>query len=187
MVQGGENFGKTLLKFVICGVFAVGTRRLIEVKTEKLGRPSSRRYIPLFILLIGTIFLQQPWKHLTSTLLYDVVSSVSTAIVTSNLQRECSNTGVGRNPLRSFNYNPSDDPYYISNLDSPIDPFIESALEGTEFKNIVHIVLESMRGDSYPWNEKGILHKHIHRNFRLVEGGTPITTSNITPFINGVS
>jgi hypothetical protein len=145
----------------------------------------------VLFLLVGTLFIpQQPWRHLTSTLLYDVVSSTTSVIITKtirDLRGECKGDVVGASPFGEHYYNAAEDPYYISNLDSPIDPFIEKALEGIQFTNVVHIVLESMRTDSYPWDEHGALHDHIRKNYKPVEDGTEITTSNITPFIQSLA
>jgi hypothetical protein len=123
---------------------------------------------------------------MTETLVYDVISAISTVIITESLhgsRQTCNGTTVGSNPLGSLNYNPADDPYYVSNLDQPVDDFIASALEGTEFTNIVHIILESMREDSFPFQEDGLLNQHIIHNVGAAEGGTPINTQTITPFI----
>jgi hypothetical protein len=90
---------------------------------------------------------------------------------------------AGSNPLGNHNYDPKHDPYYISNLDQPIDAFIASALEGTRFTNVFHIVLESMREDSFPYDESGLLHQHIQKNLEPAKDGVPLTTKNITPFI----
>ena len=80
-------------------------------------------------------------------------------------------------------YNPANDPYYISNLATPVDAFIAEALEGVTFTNIVHIVLESMRSDSYPFNEFGPLANYVNENYGDEPHRQPITTSNVTPFI----
>jgi hypothetical protein len=145
-------------------------------------------FVPFALfLLVGALFLpRQPWQHMTETLVYDVISAISTVIITESLhgsRRTCNATTVGSNPLGSLNYNPADDPYYVSNLDQPVDDFIASALEGTEFTNVVHIILESMREDSFPFQEDGLLNQHIINNLEVAEGGTPINTQTITPFI----
>jgi hypothetical protein len=41
--------------------------------------------------------------------------------------------------------------------------------------------------DSFPWDEQGALHNHILQNSMLVENGTAVTTSNITPFIQSLA
>jgi hypothetical protein len=212
MAQGGGNFGKVFMIYLLCGAAAMLVRRLLERResrpdlslfenledSDKVSKGGALRHFlnaPLvptvLVLLVGSMFLpQQPWKHMTATLLYDVVGTISSAIITKSLRDmrgECNASTVGSNPFGSLNYNPADDPYYISNLDSALDPFIAQALEGTQFTNIVHIVLESMRADSYPWNENGDLMKHIKENFAVVDGGPAVTTSNITPFIESVA
>jgi hypothetical protein len=77
------------------------------------------------------------------------------------------------------------DPFYVTNLDEPIDAFIVSALEGTQFKNIVHIMLESMRQDSFPWQEGGILDRHIKEYMEPPE--SPINLQTMTPFVDSIS
>jgi hypothetical protein len=99
---------------------------------------------------------------------------------------------VCQDPTESFqshnlNYNPAEDPYYISNLDLPVDEFIASALKNLRFTNIVHIVLESMREDSYPYDEQGLLHQYIQTNMTPVQNGTPVNTQTITPFIDSLA
>jgi len=145
-------------------------------------------------LVVGTLFLPaHPWRHMTSTLIYDVVSATSMGLVTKHFSHKahnCLSNILGANPLGNLNYNPAEDPYYISNLDQPVDPFIASALEGLQFKNIFHIILESMRDDSYPYKEGGLLDKHIKENMERIpesEGGVPVTTENITPFISSLA
>jgi hypothetical protein len=212
MAQGGGNFGKVFMVYLFFGAAAMFARRFMEsresrsdllesekhevaestMKSGALRRFLSAPLIPtILFLLIGAMFLpRQPWKHMTATLLYDVVGTISSAIITKSLRDmrgDCNVAALGSNPLGNLNYNPAEDPYYISNLDSPMDPFIAKVLEGTQFTNIVHIVLESMRADSYPWNENGDLMKHIKDNFEFVEGGPAVTTSNITPFIDSVA
>lgn len=213
MAQGGGNFGKVFMAYLFVGAVAMLARRVTE---SRHGRPESllsekaeeshdfgggggpfRRFIRepfmlvILFLLFGAMLLpSQPWQHMTATLLYDVVGTVSSAIITKSLRDmrgQCSKSTVGGNPFGGTNYNPVEDPYYVSNLDSPMDPFIAKALEGTQFTNIVHIVLESMRDDSYPWNEDGLLAHHIDTHFSKVEGGTAMTTENITPFIESLA
>ena len=148
-------------------------------------------FLPIIsFLLIGAILLpQQPWGHMTSTLLDDVISTMSSVIITRTFQNQggmFERSSIDKNPFRTLNYSPADDPYYISNLDSPIDPFIVDTLEGAQFINIIHIVLESMRSDSYPWNENGALMKHINEKFERVDGVPELTTSNIMLFISSL-
>ena len=148
---------------------------------------SLKRYKVILILSIGTLFLpQHPWRHMTATLLYDIIRDVSTALVAKQFHdtRVTGNaTTIGSHPLGNIKYNPAEDPYYITNLDRPIDDFIASALDGTKFTNLVHIVLESMRSDSFPYQEDGLLHQHIMKNMEPAEGGVPISTNTVTPFI----
>ena len=208
MAQGSGNFGKVFMIYLAFGAAVMLARRIVEARQgrpdfllgEKVefnelsgGQGAFRRFIrepfvPLTIfLLFGAMLLPcQPWKHMTATLLYDAVGTVSSAIITKSLRDmrgDCSKNTVGGNPFGVMNYNPSDDPYYVSNLDSPLDPFIAKALHGTQFTNIVHIVLESMRDDSYPWKEDGLLAQYIESKYDKVEGGPEMSTSNITPFI----
>lgn len=214
LAQGNGSFGKVFLIYCLVGVAAIFTRLLfarsireidieLAISREKLelNKEPQYRYAAPFtlftiLLLIGSMFLpRHPWRHLTSTLLYDVVGTVSSIILAKNLQHlgginGSSNgpaTVIGANPLWDMNYNPADDPLYISNLDLAMDPFIASALEGTKFNNIVHIVLESMRSDSFPYQEDGQLDRYIKQNLELAEGGTPITKETISPFISSLA
>lgn len=145
----------------------------------------------MVVLLVGVAFLPaQPWRHLTSTLLYDVVESMASVAIDHRLRASepaPSEGRLGSNPRGELNYNPADDPYYISNLDHPVDDFIASALAGAKFTNVFHIVLESMREDSYPWDETGLLHQHIVHNMEPAENGTAVKTENITPFISSLA
>ena len=209
MAQGNGAFTKAFLIYIIPGLFAMLGRSssvpytrhrrsrgssFIQDTMEIMSRSQRLRRVrdnPLVLLsialLIGTIFLPaQPWRHLTSTIIYDVISAISTVIITQHFKEKTSSWSpmdAGSNPLGNLNYNPADDPYYISNLDQPIDPFIASALKGAKFTNIFHIVLESMREDSFPYNENGFLHQHILKHHEPVEDGIPVTTENVTPFI----
>jgi hypothetical protein len=110
---------------------------------------------------------------------------MSSALLSSTFRRggECGKESVSNNPFGNLNYDPANDPYYVSNIHLPIDDFIRSALEDTKFTNIVHIVLESMREDSYPFQEDGLLNQHIRAHERPVRGGTPVNTETLTPFI----
>jgi hypothetical protein len=207
MAQGNGTFIKAFIIYLIPGLFAMLTRRdrapnirsrrsrgfsFIQDTTETTSRPQQLRglrgnpFISLsLVLLVGTIFLPaQPWRHLTTTIIYDFFSTVSMVMITQHFKERASPTvNAGNNPLGNLNYNPVDDPYYISNLHQPIDPFIASALKDTKFTNIFHIVLESMREDSFPYDENGLLHQHILKNLEPVEDGVPVTTENITPFM----
>ena len=206
MTQGNGAFMKAFIVYTFSGVSAMLLRgglaanlryrrmSYIPLKKDVTYQPqASRRRVStnlpvlLSVLSIGTIFLPaRPWRHLTSTLIYDVVSSISTVIITQLLRDTTSisaNTKGRTNSFGNLNYDPADDPYYISNLDQPIDTFIASALEDAKFTNIVHIVLESMREDSFPYDENGLLHQHIQKNLEPAEDGVPVTTKNVTPFI----
>ena len=146
----------------------------------------------LIVLSILTILLpEQPWRHLTATLLFDVVKAISTVLVAPHLKTEINTSempAVGSNPLGNLRYNPAEDPYYITNLNESIDEFFTTALSGTKFTNIMHIILESMREDSFPYDEQGLLAQHIKQNEQPPEtGGTPISTETITPFISSLA
>jgi hypothetical protein len=188
LLQGNDHFLKVLVFYIFIGLAAafakIRIRRGNEKRCKRKGMSDEpRKSTPIIkiaaIFCIGTIFLpRQPWRHLTSTLLWDI----STSLV--NVQRTTSRPFIGdfdgTTGFKSPGYTPAEDPYYISNLDQPLDPFIASALEGTEFKHVFHIVLESMRSDSFPYQEDGLLDQHIRKHFIPV---SPITTETITPFI----
>ena len=145
----------------------------------------------LLFILIGTSLLvrSQPWRQMTSTLLVDIVFGVLKGLLPKiNLWSQASGSDLGigfgtSNILGHLNYNPASDPYYITNLDAPIDEFFTDALEGIQFTNVVQLVLESMRADSFPFKERSLFMDYIRENFPLPVNGTPITTSNVTPFI----
>jgi hypothetical protein len=207
MAQGNGVFGKAFIIYLLPGASAM----LLRSISEKCGPPRRLVFAPLntseqhglrrllsipfvpltIVLLIGTIFLPaQPWRHLTATLVYDVISAISIVIIAQpfiDTTKNCPTAILESNPISNLNYNPAEDPYYISNLNQHINPFIASALEGTEFTNIFHIVLESMREDSFPYDERGLLHQHIQKNMEPAENGVPITTENITPFISSLA
>ena len=140
-----------------------------------------------FGLIVCGLFLpSQPWQQMTSSLLLDVIGSIASVFVSKTVRHMFAPAGssnYGSNPLGNLNYNPWEDPYYISNLDSPIDEFIAEALDGVKFQNIVHIVLESVRADCFPFQEQGPFVNYIKDNFRPHKNGSAITTANITPFI----
>ena len=213
MAQGTGCFGKVLILYLVLGIASVVARVTLQrhkqhsMKERLLTTSPSVNYdsaptgiirrfwntpfLPtISFLLIGAILLpQQPWRHMTSTLLYDVISTTSSVIITRTFRNQggmSEHSSIGKNPFRTLNYSPADDPYYISNLDSPIDPFIIDALEGTQFTNIVHIVLESMRSDSYPCNENSARMKYINEKFERVDGVPELTTSNIMLFISSL-
>ena len=146
-------------------------------------------YYLVGFLAFGALFIpQEPWKHMTSTLLLDIAVGLSTVIVKGN---KCPVQTYVSAPQVHFGtnlgYSPDEDPFYITNLNDPIDPFIASALEGIKFTNVVELVLESVRGDCYPFKEDGLLHQFIKENVEPAANATPITTKNITPFIDSLS
>jgi hypothetical protein len=123
---------------------------------------------------------------MTSSLLLDVIGGIASVFVAKIVRHmfvPAGSSNYASNPLGNLNYNPWEDPYYISNLDSPIDGFIAEALDGVKFQNIVHIVLESVRADCFPFQEQGPFVNYIKENFRPHKNGSAITTANITPFI----
>src|SRR5271170_2890526 len=204
MAEGNNSFGKVFVLYVFSGGAVVVLRLLLLPNPQRQNQPplsTERGFFEtliaaplmriLFVLVFITVFLPpNPWRHLSSTLLYEVVEALSKVAVAKAFYGNvvCSNESLlGSNPLGNLKYNPADDPYYISNLHEPIDEFIGSALEDSHFTNIVHIVLESMREDSYPYQEDGLLHQHIVHNMGLVNGGTPVNTQTITPFISSLA
>ena len=212
MAEGNNSFGKVLALYALAGGAVVVLRMLLAAKSqrhyqlapsrEKLAEDvESQSFFEtliaapliriLFVLLIITLLLPaNPWRHLSTTLVYEVVEALSTIVVAKAFYGSaCSNSEsiLGGNPLGNLRYNPANDPYYISNLHQPIDDFIASALEDTQFTNIVHIVLESMREDSYPYQEDGLLNQHVVNNMQLVNGGTPVNAQTITPFISSLA
>ena len=207
MAQGNSGFRKVFVGYLLVGGVAILLRlfwapRYAKVSTTKdrfkfedmetraqtprsLQRILGVRFVPslLFLMCLTGLLPPSPWRHLTSTLGYDVVRALFTVML-SKLFYGCTSAAVGGNhPLGDLKYNPADDPYYVSNLDQPIDDFILSAFKDTKFTNIVHITLESMRDDSFPYQEDGLLHQHIIHNMEPVEGGTPVNTQTLTPFI----
>jgi hypothetical protein len=211
MAQGNSGFGLIVVLYTLTGGLAVLLRltamsrhgRVVSrEKTQPFDEPLPKERkaftvthvaIILFLLLVTAILPVHPWRHLTSTLSYDVLTATSTFMMTKYLYRGIDTTcnsadsKLGNHPLGSLKYNPKDDPYYVTNLEEPFDPFFEDAFEDAKFTNIVHIVLESMREDSYPYQEDGLLHQHIVENMVPVEGGTPVNTQTVTPFIDSLS
>jgi hypothetical protein len=157
--------------------------RHIEINGPRFAFSISRIILPL---IIGNfLVVSQPWSSMKSTLLWDVASAVSSVLIgkgVRTIQAGCTTGSLGSNPMGSFNYNPVDDRYYISNLDEPMDEFIAEALEGVKINNIVHLVLESMRGDSYPFQENSRLAEHI-KSFPPLPGAREVSTANVSPFI----
>lgn len=168
-------------------------------QSSKHELPFIRRVIsffPLFMYLVvcWSFMPRSPWRGLTSTLAYDVTTAVSSIFLhqifhsgATFCSGEINSTRIETHPLGILRYNPASDPYYITNFDQPLDPFIASALKDVKFTNIVHIVLESMREDSFPYDENGLLHQHILKNEKPVKGGTPVTADNLTPFIKSLA
>src|SRR2546421_6749768 len=212
MAQGSGNFIKitgfyllfsTIPVFLRCRIersyIPIDIESFVSEKFEDEPQASGRRgcgpFVPTaFLLVFGAMFLpHQPWRHLTSTLLYDVVGTISSVILNRSIQdsTNCSipsnTTVLGTHPLGHSFYNPADDPYYISNLDLSVDAFIAQALKDTQFTNVVHIVLESMRADCYPFQETGLLNKHIQTKLVPPDTQPPITTQTITPFISSLA
>jgi hypothetical protein len=210
MAQGSGNFIKTAAFYLLFSAIPVFFRSRVErsyvpidlespfsekFEDEPLRRRASGPYVSMsFFLILGALFLpRQPWRHLTSTLLYDIVGTVSSVMLSRSVHDrvECSipsnATMAGSHPFGDSLYIPAEDQYYISNLDQMVDPFIAQALEGTQFTNIVHIVLESMRADCFPFQEDGLLSQHIQTKFPPADDETTITTQTITPFISSLA
>lgn len=147
---------------------------------------SPRVRVLLCFLFITLLLPQYPWRHMTATLGYEVIVATFTVLIRSQLHHHEPTIRGGEqimygDPLGTRNYNPTEDPYYVSNLDQPVNEFIASALEGLEFTNIVHIVLESMREDSFPFRDDALLNQYIHSNLNLLE---PVSSETITPFMS---
>jgi hypothetical protein len=138
-------------------------------------------YWIIAVLVVGAVCLpKNPWSTIKSTLVLDLLSAIPLP-----LSRQPFSANHKLNPSSSYGYNPEKDPYYVTNLDDPLDPFIASALEDATFTNIVHIVLESMRSDSFPWQEGGILDQQIRDS--MEKPGYPVNTQTITPFIDSIA
>jgi hypothetical protein len=210
MAQGSENFIKTAGFYFLFSAIPVFLRCRIErsyipvdlesplpekFQDEPSGRRAGGPYMSTaFLLVLGAMFLpHQPWRHLTSTLLYDVVGTISSVMLNQSIRdsADCSvpfnTTVLGAHPLGDSFYNPANDPYYISNLNLSVIPFIAEALKGTQFTHVVHIVLESMRADCYPFREDGLLNQHIRTKLVPTGNEAPITTETITPFISSLA
>jgi len=187
LLQGNDHFLKVLMFYIVIGLAAAlakvrigggNEKRYEKQATEERGKSKSVTRITIALCLGAIVLPQQPWRHLTSTLLWDISTSLIgvQGSPSAAIPRNVNGTTGSKSP----GYTPSQDPYYISNLDQPLDPFIASALDGAEFKHIFHIVLESMRPDSFPYQEAGLLDQHIQKHFTPV---SPINTETITPFI----
>jgi hypothetical protein len=189
MAEGAATTRKLILLFSTSGVLTVFTRHCLE--TTRFPTTSLETFFQKFLnvrvliaLAVCTVFLPaQPWRHMTSTLLYDIVSTITSVIVVKNVRDSQEHCGPihSSNPLGNLNYDPMEDPYYISNLESPVIDFIEEALEECEFRHIVHIVLESMRADCFPLQEDGLLATYVKGKYKPAEA--ELTTANVTPFI----
>src|SRR2546430_607675 len=201
MASGSGNFGIVFTMYCLLGVMAALLSVVIYGAPDVKGLPSFQRndralqrpfrtfIAPLkvrivLLLLFATLLLpRHPWRHMTATLGYNVVVAALT-VTKSRLfdgHLSCDATEAAIDGLR---YDPSSDPYYVSNLDQPITAYIAQALEGTKFTHIVHIILESMREDSFPYQEKGLLNKYIHES---VDPSNAVNTSTITPFIESLA
>lgn len=186
MAQGNHGFVKVFFLYVLAGVVSTFLRMLLGPSQRHKHEHEFVMHLVPFLLFFAcaTIVLPHyPWRRLTATLPFDVMSAMFSVMVSRTLTNESLCRSDGWNPLGNLNYNPSNDPYYVSNLDTPVQDFFVSALADVKFTNIVHIVLESMRDDSYPFQEDGLLNKHIKKNMRPVKGGAPVNTQTITPFI----
>src|SRR2546423_3844045 len=123
MAQGSGNFGKVFMIYLAFGAAAMLARRMVEARqgqpdlllSEKVefnelsgGQGACRLFIRepfvtlTIFLLFGAMLLPcQPWKHMTATLLYDVVRTVSSAIITKSLRDmtgNCRKSTDGGNP-----------------------------------------------------------------------------------------
>ena len=165
----------------------IGRRRIEEREFGTLEMyqkpiPVSLTQFATVLFLASFCLPANPWRHMTSTVLYD--AAIALASNPSQTPTASSRIENGTNPIGILNYNPSNDPYFVSNLDQPIDPFLASALKGAYFQNIVHIVLESMRPDSFPYQEGGLLDKHIKKFYIPV---SPINKHTVTPFMESIA
>ena len=192
MAQGNSSLFQVLTVYILFGLLSAfarlhfrrpGRSDLWNPRRKKSYYFSSYHVaVVAIVLAVGAILFlyNDPWRTLRSTLVFDTLS-----ILTFQKAYVATSKGVPRAETSGGRYTPSKDPYYITNLDNPVDPFIASTLEGTEFKNIVHIMLESMRSDSFPWDEGGLLHQHLQEFMEPPE--MPLTVENITPFIDSIA
>ena len=209
MSQGNSGFGTVFVLYTIAGGLAVLSRLYVFSRAVSREKPQRFDEMPtkeinvftipfvatlLFLLIVTVCLPANPWRHLTSTLSYDVITATTKIMMAKFLLRDIhatqgssENFKFGDHPLGSLTYNPNDDPYYVTNLDQLPDPFFTKAFGDAKFTNIVHIVLESMREDSYPYQEDGLLHQYIMDNMVPVEGGTPVNRQTVTPFIDSLS
>jgi hypothetical protein len=212
MPQGNSGFGKVFILYALAGGVPVLFRSAFLIRhCKSVGREKLQPFddllfkegktfttphlvILLFLLVVTALLPANPWRHLASTLSYDVLTATSEVLMIKSVSHAfnttCPSSGDSKfsnHPLGSLKYNPKNDPYYVTNLNQPLDPFFANAFCEAKFTNIVHIVLESMREDSYPYQEDGLLHQHIINNMVPVEGGTPVNKQTVTPFIDSLS
>jgi hypothetical protein len=182
LAQGNTYFIKVVIVYGLVGFMSVLLRDYTWKRSRKTH--SSRHLASTILNLVAVILLlgakclpKQPWRPMTSTLLFDTLSMANLKTIRIPSHEPEESLGLS--------YDPENDPYYVTNLNEPIDPFVTSALEGTKFNNIVHIILESMRSDSFPWQVEGILDQHIKEYMDPPE--TPVNSHTITPFITSLS
>jgi hypothetical protein len=202
MAEGNGSFGKVFIVYALIGGVAVLCRLVLEQFQRRpsfVSRDNSELdqtegqlralialphvRVLLLLLFITLLLPSHPWRHMTATLGYDIVVAAFTVMKSNALPRQEATVRSGGPITQTFgnrNYNPTEDPYYITNLHQPMYEFIVRALEEAEFTNIVHITLESMREDSFPFQEDGLLNQYIHQNLKLLE---PVNTQAITPFM----
>jgi hypothetical protein len=181
----------TLLRHAL-GIFWQEWNSTIRGRLGKLHTLPFHRLpivLALFLSFGALVLPQEPWKHMTSTVLFDVTLGLSSAIMMGNHCGEESSAGLTQETHFGSGraYNPADDPYYVTNLDLAIEPYIAKALEDVKFTHVVELVLESVRGDCYPFKENGLFHQFIKENIKPAVNATPITTKTVTPFIDSLS
>jgi len=204
MARGQRRRNTAFLVFFLVGVPFTFLRHAFGFLWQHYNTPIRGRLgrfhnfpfhrLPLFIaifLSFGALLLpREPWKHMTSPLLFDVTMGLSSIIM---IGRNCGgiDSSTGSTHASHFGtglaYDPKEDPYYVTNLDLEIEPFIKTALKDVKFTHVVEIVLESVRGDCYPFKEDGLFHQFIKENVKPAVNGTPITAKTVTPFIDSLS
>jgi hypothetical protein len=191
LAQGNSHLFAVILSYLVLGLASVLIRELVRHRQTKFDPHKSTRrrssfnpvwleYVLPLVLVIGALFLPQSWRKVKSTLLLDTLTAVnlkSLYVPTYDPGDDNRNLGLAYDPLA--------DPYYVTNLDHPVDPYIAAALNGTKFNNIVHIVLESMRADSFPWKEDGALAEHLKEFLDAPE--SPVIAETITPFMSSLA
>jgi hypothetical protein len=198
MSAGYITFANVFLSHTMIGIVAVLFRVVLGKSALNLGywisevncesaqpKTKCRGIVRIgFLLLFVTLLLPPyPWRHMTATLYYNIAVAAFTIMQSKH---SSSPEEAERSLLMEGYYNPTEDPYYISNLDQPIHDFILRALEGTEFTNIMHIILESMGEDSFPFQNDGLLSTHIHSSPRVKIVET-INNQTLTPFITSLA